>query len=91
MLLGGLLDLFILLITTVLDLIPDLPQAPEQVQTYIQYFLDTLFNGFGLISIFIDWNTFKTILLLWFIVFNFEHIYKLTMYILKKIPFVNIK
>lgn len=91
MILGALLDLVILLITTVLDLVPDLPQAPEQVQTYITYFFDVLFSGFGLISVFIDWTVFKTILALWFVVFNFEHIYKLIMYVLKKIPFIGVK
>lgn len=91
MILGALLDLVILLITTVLDLVPDLPQAPEQVQYYINYFFDVLFSGFGLISVFVDWTVFKTILALWFVVFNFEHIYKLIMYVLKKIPFIGVK
>lgn len=68
-----------------------LPQMPEQITTAINTFLDLIFDNVGLLGLFIRIDTIKLVVPVVIIIMNFEKLYHLTLWILKKIPMLNIK
>lgn len=86
-----LLDLLIDFIYFVFDLLPGLPQVPGAIETNITTYMGYMFDGMGLLSIAINLDVFKVLMAITIVVFNFEHITKTIMFILKKIPFIGIK
>lgn len=91
MLIDLIIDGFIALIEFIFGLLPSLPEVPATIQGYINQFLDMLFQGMGLIDIFLDLTTFKLILVAWLATFQFHNIFRLIMFIAKKIPFLGFK
>lgn len=69
----------------------NLPQLPDEVMSIIDQLFDILSGAMGLLSIFMDINMLKILLPVLLIVINFDEAYKLTMFILRKIPFLGIK
>lgn len=69
----------------------NLPQAPETITTSISQFLDLVFNNITLLGFFVRPITFQIAIPLLIIIMNFERLYKLTMWILRKIPMLSIK
>lgn len=68
-----------------------LPQMPEQITNAINTFLDLIFDNVGLLGLFIRIDTIKLVVPVILIIMNFEKLYHLTLWILKKIPMLNIK
>lgn len=68
----------------------NLPSLPETLLTSLNSFLDLIFNNLSLIGFFIRPTTFKILVPVAIILINFKHIYKVFMWILRKIPFLNI-
>ncbi len=69
----------------------NIPQFPTELKTSINSFLDLIFNNLTFLGFFVRPTTLKIIIPLAIFMFNFKYIYKLTMWIIKKIPFLNIK
>lgn len=69
----------------------NLPSFPEGLQTSLDSFMDLIFSGINLFGLFIRPATIRAVIPLLLIIINFDKIYKLTMYVLKKIPFLGIK
>ena len=69
----------------------NLPQLPDEVMSIIDQLFDILSGAMGLLSVFMDINMLKILLPVLLIVINFDEAYKLTMFILRKIPFLGIK
>lgn len=69
----------------------NLPSFPEGLQTSLNSFMDLIFSGINLFGLFIRPTTIRLVIPLLLIIINFDKIYKLTMYVLKKIPFLGIK
>lgn len=69
----------------------NLPSMPESVTSSINSFLDLIFNNITLLVFFIRPITFQIAIPVLIIILNFEKIYHLTMWILKKIPMLNMK
>ena len=90
MIIKALFELFYGLITIVFGWI-NLPNLPDNILSIIDELVDVLLGAVSLLSIFLDFSVLKILLPVLLIVINFEHIYKLTMYILRKIPFLGIK
>lgn len=90
MIVEAVLNLLIGLIKTVFGWI-NLPQLPDEVMSIIDQLFDILSGAMGLLSIFMDINMLKILLPVLLIVINFDEAYKLTMFILRKIPFLGIK
>lgn len=75
------------LIELILSIFPNVPQAPEEFVDIIDYVLNMIFtSGTSILSLFIHINTIKICVPILLVIVNFEYIYKLIMWIVKKIP-----
>lgn len=69
----------------------NLPEFPSALSDILDKFLDIIFGGINLLGFFIGSTFIKIAIPVLIIVINFDKLYKLTMFILRKIPFLNIK
>jgi len=69
----------------------NLPQFPEELTTSIDTFLSLIFDNVSLLGFFIRPMTLKIVIPVLIILVNFEYIYHLVMWLIKKLPFLNIK
>lgn len=69
----------------------NLPALPADITSSLSGFLDLIFNNLTLLGFFIRPRTLQLVIPILIILLNFEQIYKFTMWILKKIPMLNIK
>lgn len=69
----------------------NLPSMPEGVTNSINSFLNLIFNNLDLLVFFVRPITFGIAIPVLIIILNFEKVYHLTMWILKKIPMLNMK
>lgn len=90
MIIEAILNLLKVLIFTVFGWI-NIPQFPESITTSLNSFLDLIFNNISLLGFFIRGSTIKIVIPILIILINFDKVYKFTMWILKKIPMLNIK
>lgn len=90
MILEALLNLIQLLLNVVFGWI-NIPQFPTELTSSVDSFLDLLFDNLSLLGFFIRPITLTVAIPLLIILINFDKIYKLAMFIIKKIPFLNIK
>lgn len=68
-----------------------LPGFSPDITNAINTFFDIIFGAIGLVSIFVDIDMVKVLIPLVIGIINFDKIIKLVMFILKKIPILNIK
>lgn len=68
-----------------------LPGFPEELTSSINSFLDLIFNNLTLVGFFIRPATLTICIPILIILLNFERVYKFTMWLLRKIPFINIQ
>lgn len=68
----------------------NLPQVPSNIQTVIDQFFEYLRSGMGFVYIFFDMSLVKILLPLLIVVINFDKVYKLVMFVLRKIPFLGV-
>lgn len=69
----------------------NLPQVPVEITSSINQFLDLIFNNITLLGFFIRPLTFQIAIPVLLVIMNFEKLYHLTMWILRKIPMLSIK
>lgn len=87
MVISGLFDLIKGLVNLVLSIFPNLPDVPSEFSEIINYVLDLIFeSGASILGLFVHINTIKILVPLVIVIVNFEQIYKLIMWIVKKIP-----
>lgn len=65
----------------------NLPDMPEAVTSVVDELFALLRGSVGMMGIFLDLKMLKILLPVLLIVINFEHVWKFTMFILRKIPF----
>ena len=68
----------------------NLPQMPIGITSSINSFFDLIFNNITLLGFFIRPITFQIAIPVLIIILNFDKVYKLSIWILKKIPMLNI-
>ena len=68
----------------------NLPQFPEEVSSTISNFFNFIFDNAGLLTFFVRIDTIRVVIPVLLILLNFEHIYHFVIWILKKIPVLNI-
>lgn len=90
MILEALLNLIQLLLNVVFGWI-NIPQFPSELTSSVDSFLDLIFENLSLLGFFIRPITLTVAIPLLIILLNFDKIYKLAMYIIRKIPFLGIK
>lgn len=91
MIIEGILNIVTSLLYFVLNLLPDIPDLPEALTSPITTVLDLIFNNVGLLDLFLPLNIVKLIIPLWLIVDNFDKIYSIVFWIIKKIPILGIE
>lgn len=69
----------------------DLPDLPETLETSLNGFLDIIFSNISALGFFVRPATLSIMVPLAIIIINFDKIYDLTMFILKKIPMLGIE
>lgn len=90
MIIEGLLNLFVGLLEVVFSWV-NVPELPASVTSVIDELFDILAGSVGLLSIFIDFDMVRLLLPVLVIVINFDEAWKLTMFILRKIPFLGMQ
>lgn len=88
MILEALLNLIKVLLNVVFGWI-SLPPFPEELTTSVDTFLNLIFDNLSLLGFFIRPLTLTIAIPILIILLNFERVYKLVMWILRKIPFLN--
>lgn len=83
-------DLIAMMLHVVFLPLPNLPGFNNELLNSMTQFINLIFDNVGLLGFFIRIDTIKTIVPLLILVLNFDHIYHLVMWILRKIPFLNI-
>lgn len=69
----------------------NLPDLPESIMSVIDELFALIQGSIGLLSVFVDLNMVKILLPVLLIVINFDNVWKWTMFIVKKIPFLGIE
>ena len=90
MIIEAFFDLIYNLNSFIFSMLPSFPDMPDKIINSINNFLDLIFNNAGLLGLFLPLDLVKVILPLTLIVINFDYIYGLILWVLKKIPFINV-
>lgn len=90
MILANLFNILLSSIEVVLSLLPDIPSLPEELLSSAYSFIDLIFDNVGLLGLFIPISTIKVVVPLVLLIINFDKIYKLTLWVLNKIPKLDI-
>ena len=89
-LLNFLWDLLFMLLNLLFGWI-NIPAFPAEFKNSIDGFLDLIFNFTGLLGFFVRPFTLRLLFPMILIVFNFKYIYRIVIWIVKKIPFLSMK
>lgn len=74
------------------SIFPDIPDIPLELENKILNFIDMILsNSENILSLFIRIDTVKLIIPILLLIINFDKIYSLIMWVLKKIPILSIK
>lgn len=90
MILQAILDLLKSVLFLVFSWI-NLPNMPADITNAINSFFDLIFNNLDLLGLIVRPTTIKIAIPVLIIILNFEKLYHLTLWILKKIPMLGIK
>ncbi len=90
MIIESIMNLFKTMITGVFGILPNIPSLPEMQNTLDSVF-DLIFSNATLLNLFINVNTIKICVPILLVIWNFDKIYDISMWILKKIPFFGIQ
>lgn len=69
----------------------NLPDMPNMVVSLLDFIKNTIISSCGILQCFCTPNYFKACLVFLIAIMNFDHLYKFTMFVLRKIPFLGIK
>lgn len=78
-------------LVVIFALFPSLPNLPESITNGLNSFLDLIFDNVGVLGVFVPISTIKVVVPLILVIVNFDKIYKLVTWVLKKIPFIGFK
>jgi hypothetical protein len=91
MLTEGLLKVGITLIDIIYSFLGVLPKFSAEIINVVDGMFNLLFDGVNLAGIFIDLNMVKILIPFAIAIINFDKIAKIVMFVLKKIPIIDIK
>ena len=90
MIIKGLFELIYMLLSIVLTPV-DLPDLPAGIQSVLDEFVDVISGAVGLLGVFVDLTVVRWLIPLVIVIVNFERVWKLIMFVLRKIPFLGIE
>ena len=64
----------------------NLPQFPEGAKSAIDTYMSLIFDNLDFLNFFVNPSTLKTVALVAVALFGFEHIYKIMIWIIHKLP-----
>lgn len=67
-----------------------IPQIPDDILNSIDSFMNLIFDNLSLLGFFIRPTTLKIIIPLCIAAISFKYVYKVIIFVIKKIPFLNI-
>lgn len=73
-------------IKTLFSIVPNLPSISSEILSMLTDFLSLIFDNLTLLGFFIRISTIKLFVPLIILVVNFEHVYKIIIWLIKKIP-----
>lgn len=90
MIIKGLFELVFVLLKVVFAPV-NLPDFPDSIKNVIDEFVGILTGAVGLLGVFVDFDIVKILIPLVIVIANFEKIWAMIMFILRKIPFLGIE
>lgn len=90
MIIKGLFELIFGLLKIVFSPI-NLPALPESIQNYVDEFVNIMIGSFGMLLWFVDLEVLSFLIPVVLIIVNFERVWDMIMFILRKIPFLGIE
>ena len=90
MIIKGLLELIFALLKLVFAPV-SLPALPSGIQSVLDELVDVLISAVGLFSVFVDLSVVKWLIPVVLVIVNFDKIWRMIMFVLKKIPFLGIQ
>lgn len=90
MIVSAVLGLCEMLLTIIFGLLPDIPNFDSNVLDSLNDFINLIFDNLDLLGFFIDIELIGALIPWLIIILNFEHIYDFVMWIVRKIPILNI-
>lgn len=69
----------------------NIPAFPQSLEDSVNNFLDLIFENLNLLDFFIRFETLRIIIPLFLFMINFKYIYKLVMWLIRKIPFLGME
>ncbi len=90
MIITAVLELCEMLLTIIFGLLPDIPNFDSGVLNSLNGFINLIFDNLDLLGFFIDIELIGALIPWLIIILNFEHIYDFVMWIVRKIPILNI-
>lgn len=85
------LDAFTAMTIGLLTILPTLPPLPAEITTMMSYTIGIVNNVIPILHYMYGTALFNAILFLVVALWQIENIYAITMWVLRKIPFINIK
>lgn len=90
MIFEGFCSLVSVLLQFIFTLLPDLPSFDVSLLDALTKYVNLIFNNLGLLGFFVDINAIKPLVPLVILVINFERIYHFIIWLINKIPFLNL-
>lgn len=90
MIIEGLLELIYGLFEIIFSFI-ELPPLPVEIQNVIDTAVSYMLGGIGFLKVFIDFDFLGILVPIVIIIINLDKIWKLVMFVLRKIPFLGIE
>ena len=79
------------LINLIFGILPDIPPIPAELASLVDDFFDLIFDNAGLVGFFVPINVVKVALPIAIVIIEFEHIYSLILWVIKKIPMLSLE
>ena len=89
MIVSSVLNLFVGMLELVFGWI-QLPNLPDSIMSIIDTVFEYITGSIGLLGVFVDLDVVMVLIPLSIAVARFDDLWKMTMFVLRKIPFVNI-
>lgn len=86
------LNLVLSFIDLIFSILPDVPTIPIDISNTITSYIDLIItNGIGILNIIIRPTTMQIAIIIIIFINSFEYIYSIIMWVVRKIPFINLK